>query len=689
MFAKKVDRYASAAIRPIPTLAPKPVVQPAINFEAEFNEYEREQQTSQFAVPNPIRHQADVFKTKEDLEYEEFLRQENDHDYEYHDHSDRNSDEDDYDDVQELGRNESARYRSAWADYHPESNTDSEPALSPSGSTPRTPGGALVLGRAARTPKLLGTPNAPRTPASPWSESTSSRVARALTELDSEEDTLVRDDIDFITGGDEASRPLPVSRAAAVQIVHVIPREIPENPLIKQKTLMEGVYEKNGKLLGDYFRRSIQMPVQSKTPAYTKETARVKRPGKARDVQVKKTNNAFAALAYDEVDEIEPQQKEEIEIKSEVDRESVRRACIAAAREEEDATEESETEEAPVVQPDPEVSEEVRARVAARMELKKADFAARRERAEAEREARMARTQATEAKSKSPTSSSQKVKKDHKLTYDLFYNHKYEADEARITLVKVHSPVTLMTLVGMICKKPDEIVKCRDDPTHMVPLPPLASASDIAIASPTRANVIHTPPIVASLCRNGTDCPWFRAQAYQVLGAPVPREYANARECNYMHIAREPLSLDGARFVQCSIQGCAQQQHYLPYDDETIHVIHMTPMTEECSHDQRNFCQNALGDGCCRRHRYAGPLFATMVMRAMLSFAQPNPTKWQVGDYSAMFDLWRRVVETGIPGDSAKFESRFKIPGIWPAQAPRPARTGKSQARTGKPQARR
>jgi cellobiose-specific phosphotransferase system component IIA len=686
-FAKK-DRYATAMATPIETVpaAPRPP-RVAIDYAAEFAAYEREAEPKVTAPPA---------LTIEDLEYEEFRREDaayEDQAYEEPVYEDEDDDTE-YDNIG-RGRNVVGHYIG-----RTEANRASKMKIQ---VEPKKP-----------NPLQVKKPAGPRTPITGWSADSSSKIGAQLAEYapDSEEDIEV-DEIDMVTGL-KSPQQLRVNNEIRGQVVHAIQREEPQNPVLEKKKIMQGAYEKNGKLFGDYFTARITLP-----EVRGAERAALARPA-ARQVkkQITPKINSFAALDEPEVVE-EPEVVDVVEEVT-VDKAAILRFCektateeaeAAAATIEEDETDETDesSAESTIVTREPEASPEVLERVATKIAMIKARIDARKAKTDAERQARLAASKPDSAQTNTKKSRA-KLTNTKQLTNELFYNKgKIAENETRVTLSQVHAPDTLMTLVGMITKKPEEMVKCRDDANYMVPLPPLASTTDVMVASPTQSNVLHTPPIVSSLCRSGNECQWYRKQAHEEHGAPVPQHLQNARVCHFMHVSREPLTLEmpavGAtekfavnkqgeqfslgwsrtepvQFVQCSIQGCTQEQHYLPHDDERIHVVHMTPMSEtctcthcdengyKCNHDGRNFCQNALVEGCCRRHQYSGPVLATLLMRALLNRASTDPYKWPTGDYTALSGLWRQIVSIKVPGTDNDMGDRFRMKGIWPSAKP-------------------
>lgn len=510
-------------------------------------------------------------------------------------------------------------------------------------------------------------------PATPWSVDASNKIAAEIAAFAPDsEDELIMDEIDIITGV-RSPQPLRINTEIQACAIHVIERETPQDPVLERKKIMTSAYEQNGKLFGGYFRTRVTLTIDNAPPKKKAAVRTVKRVEKKAPKRVV------------------PQPEKAPEIEPVTDKTAILRFCReTAAAEAAEAAEkiaenaETVTTDAPAkIEREPEVSAEVRGRVEARIAAIKAAIATR-----------AAKTRVRTVETTEPVRAVKPARQERRseikqLTAELFYNNSKVAElDTRMTLAMVHDPTTLMTLVGMITKRPEEIVKCRDDPEYMVPLPPLAANSGVMVASPTQANVILTPPIIASLCRNGNDCPWYRRQAYLVYGVEPPSYLQQATECHFMHVARDPLTIEmptaksteTVRFVQCSIQGCTQQQHYTPYDDASTRVIHMTTMHENCPcnhcrgdghhciHDGRNFCQNALVEGCCRRHHFAGPVLATIMMRALLNFANTDPYRWPVTDYSALSALWRQLVSIKVPGTDKDMGDRFRMKGIWPAE---------------------
>jgi hypothetical protein len=251
-------------------------------------------------------------------------------------------------------------------------------------------------------------------------------------------------------------------------------------------------------------------------------------------------------------------------------------------------------------------------------------------------------------------------------------------DVSRSMLIKIYDPRRIMAIYcKLIMQNCKEIEACSRDRAHTIPVPPISTVADLMVASPTELNIIHTPIIPLPLCRKGTECEWFRHMANRELGVNM-NQYAKAHICTYLHAEiGTPYKVSGRRLVQCSVMNCTATRHYTPYDDPEIVTIHVTRSTEDCGYDTRNYCVNALTDGCARRHLHAGPVMVAMIMRDILYCGIQDPAKWPITDNTYMYKTSRLILETHIPvkGVQETVESRLKaVAGVWPRQAPRQRR---------------
>ena len=256
-------------------------------------------------------------------------------------------------------------------------------------------------------------------------------------------------------------------------------------------------------------------------------------------------------------------------------------------------------------------------------------------------------------------------------------------DKPREVLKKVMVPRIVSTLYcKLLMQTPDDMQQCINDSQYMISMPPLATP-EMLIASPVYANVMQTPIIPAPLCRNGTECAWFKRQAHIALGLKLPSRLHKVPICFYMHTGPDMLEISGSKVVQCSVMGCISADHYTPGDDSTIAVVHMTRSTDTCGHSQRNYCLNVMGDGCCRLHAHAGPLMLSMIMRGMLAARIHDPYKWPLSNNSYLFKSSREILESRIPvkNQSGTIEKRIVESGDWPQQVSWQSKTIKGRER--------
>lgn len=545
-------------------------------------------------------------------------------------------------------------------------------------------------------------------PALPWSVENTAKITNELKNLPvNEEDSIIMDDVEFFTG---AETKFTVSPLVGVS-------ETPEprrhDLLMEFKSKIKNVYIKDSEPIKNYILKvTSEIPVQTtvKPQPSLKKTPTRNISEKRTKPSVKKTN-IYDSLNNESSDDdeqsktattaMESLDTSELSILSTVDP-SIK---LPELYSDVSSDSESDNDQAEKIIEPVETVEEREAREALQKSvLKRLETRAVAERKRAAEQKSRAQREPKPATPKSQEAVTRRKEKSilrarsQKLKLELFSGKATMAratvsDPARLILQRILNPTLVNALnCKLLMQMPDEIIKCTNDKKHMIPLPPFAD-DDVFVASPTQANVIHTPIIPAPLCRAGIECGWYIKQAYEALGMETPYKYQNATPCYYMHLGAEMLDIKGTKFAQCSLIGCTAEEHYTPQNDESVVVLHMQVFNEMCSHDRRNFCLNILGDGCCRRHKYAGPLMVSMIMRNALAHREADPYKWPITDNGYLFKISREIMEAKVPitGQNDTLEKRLAVKGNWPPQPARekpyratPNKDGKPRRKNGK-----
>jgi hypothetical protein len=529
-----------------------------------------------------------------------------------------------------------------------------------------------------------------------WSPENTSKIAKGIRELEDtpeesdDEDDIILDDVDFINNIPNKHKRIPVIKHEVRQeTIDQEPHESRENtinPIIATKERLQKVYEKDCIPIEQFILTQVSpAPQNVESPFVTSPN----KPDKPDKVKIDKKNMFSELQTYEtEHDSDCIKKSENVILKSFSKNEELyqlnKQAIMRYSQNPEESEPESEEEEPQ--QPsrasiEPEESEEKKAwrdAIVARL-MAKHDEQRRKMLEQKARAATLLKKSQNTKKSDEATARQQKkqIKRErsNELMKTIFQQSRptVTIDQPRIILKKIMVPkITSALYCKLLMQMPDEMIKLRDQPEHMIYLPPLAT-SDMLIASPTSANVMHTPIVPAPLCRNGIDCSWFKQQAYEALNLEVPLRYQTAPTCHYMHVGSELLQIDGARVVQCSVMGCDSEEHYMPNDDNDIAIIHMTKNEEQCGHDHRNFCLNTLSEGCCRQHNYTGPLMVSMIMRGALAAREDDAYKWPLTNNSYLFKISREIMEARIPikGQTDTLEKRLIGRGNWPPQSAR------------------
>lgn len=532
--------------------------------------------------------------------------------------------------------------------------------------------GILVLGRRKKTDDVTVDLHVEKKETS-WTE-----VGRVLSETQSDDESDIeideQDDIGFMTGEQFYSRKLPITskQVGRVEMFDDTVVETEKDIRTKSTQKLNDIYNKDGSALEVLWSRVVPIFPSVSAVAPLPQQPLTKRPILPRQAPLKKSASAPTPVS-------KPDSKKLTRSPKMMANSGGQTYCILTSDLEirlpelyEDIveTEESETgtEESkiPIEEPiNPELANRVNKRMAEILR-KQEERKQKWEQAKQEKRDSYSPVSVVQKKSNKPA----KTKADkNKLKMEFFGNSKSRQVDTKAVLLKsIDTKKSMAIYSKLIMQNPEEMRRCIDNADHQIPLPQLIDQNIIA-ASPTQLNIIRTTIVPVPLCKMGVECFWFKKKAYLALGEFCPKEYHTAYPCNYSHIGYQQLEIQGSAFVQCIVPNCTNDadHHYINGAADS-HIIHITPSTEDCLHDKRNYCMNVFGDGCYRKHVHAGPLMLSMIMRHEFS-KRTIPASWPVYDGKYLFKTSRSILETKVPikGVNDTIEKRLKyISGIWP-----------------------
>lgn len=258
--------------------------------------------------------------------------------------------------------------------------------------------------------------------------------------------------------------------------------------------------------------------------------------------------------------------------------------------------------------------------------------------------------------------SNKKTKANIQLKNFLFNSNNISVSGIKNDICNVYNVNRIMTIYSkLIIQCYNDYKNCIKNTSHSIPLPRISNY-DINVASPTGLNIIQTPIIPTTCCRDGVNCQWFKHQAYSTIDKYMPRDLYNANECNFLHVDNnQPLTIDNNIFVNCIVPGCKSKTHYLPkYDSNcTIHVLHVPINKTSCIFNDKSYCTSILNGGCSRGHKNHIPVIISLIMRNEF-INQGFIGQWNNDAKNYLYKISRTILETKISkNNNDTIESRF------------------------------